>query len=56
MPDLSSLKWGDDGELSTNDALSLVDKLTRAEQESKGAVGATLNSSAISKEEPSEAP
>ena len=53
-PDLSSLKWGDDGELSPNDTLSLVEKLTRAEQESKEASEATLNSSSISQEEPSQ--
>ncbi len=46
-PDLSSLKWGDDGDLSPNDTLNLVEKLTRAEQESKKAGGATLNSSAL---------
>ena len=54
MPDISSLKWSDDGELSANDILSLVEKLTRAEQESKGAGGPTLNSSSISHGEPSE--
>ena len=55
-PDLSSLKWGDDGELSPNDTLSLVERLTRAEQESTEAGGATLNSSyiSISKGEPSQ--
>ena len=31
-PDLSSLKWGEDGELSANDTLLLVERLTRAEQ------------------------
>lgn len=52
-PDISSLKWGDDGDLSPNDTLNLVEKLTRAEQESKEAGGATLNSSSLSKEDPS---
>ena len=46
-PDLSSLKWGDDGDLSPNDTLNLVEKLTRAEQEYKAIGGATLNSSAL---------
>ena len=31
-PDLSSLKWGEDGELSPNDTLELVERLSRAEQ------------------------
>lgn len=39
MPDLSCLKWGDDGELSPNDTLNLVEKLTKAQQESKEAGG-----------------
>ena len=47
-PDLSSLKWGDDGELSPNDTLNLVEKLTRAEQESRQGGGASLNASALS--------
>ena len=46
-PDLSSLKWGDNGDLSPNDTLNLVEKLTRAEQEYKETGGATLNSSAL---------
>ena len=41
-PDLSSLKWGDDGNLSPHDTLNLVGRLTRAEQESKGPDGTTL--------------
>ena len=45
--DLFSLKWGDDGELSPNVTLSLVEKLTRAEQDTKEAGVATLNSSYI---------
>ena len=51
-PDLSSLKWGNDGELSPNDTLSLVERLTRAEQKSEGVDETTLNSSSISQEEP----
>lgn len=56
MPDLSCLKWGDDGELSPNDTLNLLEKLTKAQQESKEAGGAILNSSAIFHGEPSEEP
>ena len=52
-PDISSLKWGDDGDLSPNDNLNLVEKLTRAEQETKEPDGATLNSSSLSNEDPS---
>ena len=52
-PDLSSLKWGDDGDLSPHDTLNLVEKLTRAEQESKGSEGTTLNSSSLFNEDPS---
>ncbi len=51
-PDLSSLKWGNDGELSPNDTLSLVERLTRAEQKSEGVDETTLNSSSISQGEP----
>ena len=32
---LSSLKWGDDGELSPNDTLNLVERLMQVEEESK---------------------
>ena len=53
MPDLSSLKWSDDGELSPNDTLSLVQKLTRAEKEPKDTDTTTLNSSSISQGQPS---
>ena len=49
-PDLSSLKWGDDGELSPNDTLNLVEKLTRAEQKSRQGGGASLNASALSQD------
>jgi len=34
-PDLSSLKWGDDGELSSQDTWNLVKRLTKVEEESK---------------------
>ena len=46
-PDLSSLKWDNDGDLSPNDILTLVEKLTKAEQENKETSGIKLNSSAI---------
>ena len=49
-PDLSSLKWGDDGELSPNDTLNLVEKLTRAEQQSRQGSGESLNASALSQD------
>ena len=52
-PDISSLKWSDDGDLFPNDTLNLVEKLTRAEQETKEAVGATLNSRSLFNEDPS---
>ena len=51
--DISSLKWGDDGDLSPNDTLNLVEKLTRAEKESEEAGGAILNSSSLSNEDAS---
>ena len=53
-PDLSSLKWGDDGELSPNDTLSLVEKLAKAEKETKKSGGTTLNLSSIFQREPSQ--
>ena len=53
-PDLSSLKWGDDGELSPNDTLSLVEKLAKAEKEAKKSGGTTLNLSSIFQREPSQ--
>ena len=34
-PDLSSLKWGDDGELSSQDTWNLVQRLTKVEEENK---------------------
>ena len=52
--DLSSLKWGDDGELSPNDTLSLVERLATAEEMSQGADQSSLNSSSIPQEEPSQ--
>ena len=33
--DLSSLKWGDDGELSSQDTWRLVNRLTKVEEQSK---------------------
>ena len=33
---LDSLKWGDDGELSPNDTLNLVERLAKAEEMSQG--------------------
>ena len=52
--DLSSLKWGDDGELSPNDTLNLVERLSTAEEMSQGADQSSLNSSSIPQEEPSQ--
>ncbi len=49
--DLSSLKWGDDGELSPNDTLNLVERLARAEEMSQGADHSGLNSSSLPQEE-----
>ena len=49
--DISSLKWSDDGELSPNDTLNLMEKLARAEQDSKEPGRVTLNSSSISPED-----
>ena len=49
--ELSSLKWGEDGELSPNDILNLVEKLMQAEEESRQA---DLNSSPIPRKEASE--
>ena len=46
-PNLSSLKWDNDGDLSPNDILTLVEKLTKAEQENKETSGIKLNSSTI---------
>ena len=33
--DLSSLKWGDDGELSSQDIWNLVNRLTKVEEQTK---------------------
>ena len=49
-PNLSSLKWGDEGELSPNDTLTLVERLTRAEQESNGSDKTTLNASSLAQD------
>ena len=49
--DLSSLKWGKDGELSNNDTLNLVERLMRAEEESKRS---DLNCSSIPQLQPTE--
>ena len=54
--DLASLKWGDDGELSPNDTLNLVERLAKAEEMSQGADPSGLNSSSIPQEEPSQEP
>ena len=54
--DLSSLKWGDDGELSPNDTLNLVERLARADEMSKESDQSSLNSSSIPQEEPSNEP
>ena len=47
----SSLKWGEDGELSPNDILNLVEKLMQAEEKSRRS---DLNSSPIPRKEASE--
>ena len=49
--ELSSLKWGEDGELSPNDILNLVEKFMQAEEESRRS---DLNSSPIPRKEASE--
>ena len=49
--ELSSLKWGEDGELSPNDILNLVEKLMQSEEESRRS---DLNSSPIPRKEASE--
>ena len=33
--DLSSLKWGEDGELSSQDTWNLVNRLTKVEEQTK---------------------
>ena len=47
--ELSSLKWGEDGELSPNDILNLVEKLMKAEEEESRR--SDLNSSPIPRKE-----
>ena len=47
-PDLSSLKWGEDGELSANDTLLLVERLAKAVQTAKSSDKKRLNLSALS--------
>ena len=54
--DLASLKWGDDGELSPNDTLNLVERLAKAEEMSQGSDPSSLNSSSIPQEKPSQEP
>ena len=49
--DLASLKWGDDGELSPNDTLNLVQRLMQVEEESRRS---DHNSSPIPQRETSE--
>ena len=46
-PDLSSLKWGEDGELSANDTLLLVERLSRAEQKANSSDNKRLNLSSL---------
>ena len=48
-PDLSSLKWGEDGELSPNDTLELVERLSRAEQTVNSPDKSNLNLSPLDK-------
>ena len=52
--DLSSLKWGDDGELSPNDTLNMVERLATSEEMNLGADQSSLNSSSIPQEEPTQ--
>ena len=49
--ELSSLKWGEDGELSPNDTLNLLERLMKVEEESKRS---ELNSSPILQQENSQ--
>ena len=46
-PDPYSLRRGDDGDLLPHDTLNLMERLTRAERESKGSEGTTLNTSPL---------
>ena len=52
--ELSSVKWGEDGELSPNDILNLVEKLMQAEEEEEESRRSDLNSSPIPRKEASE--
>ena len=45
--DLSSLKWGEDGELSANDTLLLVERLAKAEQKVNSSDKKRLNLSSL---------
>ena len=47
LSDLSSLKWSKNGELSANDSLHLVERLTKAEQKLKSSDKKILNSSSL---------
>ena len=49
--ELSSLKWGEDGEFSPNDPLNLVERFMKVEEESKLS---ELNSSPILQQETSQ--
>ena len=48
-PNLSSLKWSEDGELSPNDTLELVERLSRAEQTMNSPDKKKLNLSTLNK-------
>ena len=48
-PYLSSFKWGEDGELSPNDTLELVERLSRAEQTVNSPDKRNLNLSPLDK-------
>ena len=50
-PDLSSLKWGEDGELSANDTLLLVERLTKAEQKADSSDKKMQNFSSLNKDQ-----
>jgi len=56
-PDLSSLKWGDDGELSSQDTWNLVKRLTKVEEETKASDLLHLSSlKALTREAKEESP
>jgi len=48
-PDLSSLKWGENGELSPNDTLELFERLSRTEQITNSTDKKKLNLSPLKK-------